>query len=74
VAGVLFYTDVVEVAIDYVAIKAISGLWNLVNSGALAETVEVAFGRIAGLVTQETAIEGARMENGIGSMLLMGLI
>lgn len=60
VAGVLFYTDVIEVAYDYVAIRTLSAVWGLLNSGRLAYTVEVALTRIAGLV--KVAIAGGEAE------------
>jgi RHS repeat-associated protein len=73
VCGVLFYTDAFEVAIDYIAIKTLSGVWSLINSGALANTVEAAIGRCLGLAAKGKAIESAELDSDFAiSSLLAG--
>jgi hypothetical protein len=72
--GVLFYTDAVDALVDYAVLRTLKDALTFVNSGRLAFTIESALGRITGLVAQETAIEGTRMENGIGSMMLLAII
>src|SRR5690606_25143589 len=74
VAGVLFYTDVVDLAEDFVAIRSISAVWGLLNSSRLAFTVEVALGRILGLSANARAADQARLQSGWASGLLLGFI
>ena len=74
VAGVLFYTDVIEVAFDYAVYRSLSNVWKLLNSGRLASTLEVALERIGLLTAEDLEMETADVEDGWATSMLTGIL
>lgn len=60
VAGVLFYTDVIDLGEDYVAIVTLDQAWKLLGNPKMAKTYGVAIARVLGLSNSGRAADGAR--------------